>query len=354
MEGQQRFSSRGGAVGVMGWLLGSAVRASRSLLLGVTGLLGVSFWSSCSAPGIGWEARLEEARSHTPEVEEEVLPFGLWLPVRARGDLIAPLRVAYALSLGGDAEGAFALVSRLDAEHPRTPALLAARAALQRMMGFQRAAEADLSEALELAPEETELALGLAELRLDLSLPSGAVAALGRARAAGRDDAEVHRMLGRAFANLGRPRDARRHVDLAVERAPADELELLLEGATLQMTYTCRSRAGDGAEAWIDATLERALDLAPDRARVWHLLGLQHSERGRVAASVAAFEEACRLEPWNREAWTHLALASHEARDQERLDAALGQALALENDRWRARRLRGLQVLAQPLVADGR
>ena len=294
---------------------------------------------SCGAPGPSWQERLTIAEELPPSTETEVLPFGLWLPVRAEGAHLASLRVAYELSLAGDAEGAFALVSHLSENSPGDASLWAARAALQRTMGFARSAERDLSKACALVPDDADLALGLAELRLELGFPTAAIEALGAAHDAGRDDVELHRSFGRAWARLGESEHARRHYDLAFARAGDQNPGLFLEAATMLSTLACRNRAKLGDSDWIENALSRALEIAPTNARAWLSRGLFHERRGEYAEALSAYERACAAEPWNRLAWTYLALAARGGSDRARFAGALERALELEADRRRARRL---------------
>jgi len=309
---------------------------------------------SCLSGGSDWEARLAGAADAVVTVDEEILPFGLWLPVRARAERIAPLRVAYELSLAGDVNGALALVAALRREHPEAPELLAARAALLRLAGYLRASERALTEAVAAAPEELPLVLGLAELRLELGMPTAAIQALTEAQARGHEGAELQRGLGVAWGRLGRTAEARRAFDRAFALDSPDAVELYLEAARVLREPACRNRSGPEDLAWVDAVLQRAVELAPSDARAWLTRGLFLERTGRVDEALVAYEQACAAEPWSRRAWTHLALAARAAQDRERLGRALEQALALDGDARRSRRLARLTEGLEPVLADGR
>ncbi|MFT5288086.1 MAG: tetratricopeptide (TPR) repeat protein [Planctomycetota bacterium] len=314
---------------------------------------------ACAGTGEGWEARLELAQEPLPgheapddrrPVDVNVLPFALWLPVKARGDYSAPLHLAHELTLAGDVDGALEIVTHLIEEHPGEAGPLAARAALHHMLGFSRAAEHELTRAFAMDPGDGAIAFCLAKLRLELGCPTAALEALGYAQNSGRDDAELHHLLGRTFVLLGRGPAARRHFEAAFDRAGRELLEYYLTIAKEMLSGKNSLHTGEEAEAWIAGVLDRAHFLAPMRADIWLLRGQFHERQGSSEQALVAFEQACEAEPQNRLAWTHLALASREARDRERFGRAITRVLALESNQLRVRRLMELAGTVEPEV----
>ncbi len=338
----QRFGRQGGVPG-------------RMLLCALSVCLPVA----CAGTGEGWEARLELAQEAVPadqataeeqQADSDVLPFALWMPIQARGECSAPLRLAHELTLAGDVDGALEILAHQIEGHPGEPGPLAARAALHHMLGFSRAAEHELTRAFALDPGDGAIAFCLAKLRLEIGCPTAALGALGYAQDAGRDDAEVHGLLGRIFVQLGRGRAARRHFEAAFARAGRDVREYYLMGAEAMLSGNPSLHTGEEAEAWIADVLDRAHFLAPLRADTWLLRGQFYERQGSSEQVLMAFEQAGEAEPQNRVAWTHLALAAREARDRDRFNRAISRALDLESNQRRAQRLMELAGSLGPEV----
>jgi len=264
---------------------------------------------------------------------EKAVNFGDWLRVHPSEDLVIPLRLASRLFEEGDSRSALSLVIQLESAHPDEGSVCAARAALQHFAGFNRAAEHEMSHALALSQGDADIAIGLARLRLDLGLPTAAIEALGKAHDAGRDDAELQRLLGLAWGRLDRGSKARRHFDAAFDLAGPNSVDIRLEAVEDMMSGSHSLRTGKEARDWLASTIATAIEIAPSNAHARLLQGVLFEREGDIERALACYETACKLEPENALGWTFFALGLHKTRDSERFGGALSKALELERDR---------------------
>lgn len=79
-----------------------------------------------------------------------------------------------------------------------------------------------------------------------------------------------------------------------------------------------------------EALLRRTVQIAPDFAAAWMLLGAILNEQGRYRDSIAAYRKSAELEPDNAQAHGSLGNALAHAGDAEQADRAFAQAVRLE------------------------
>jgi tetratricopeptide (TPR) repeat protein len=156
----------------------------------------------------------------------------------------------------------------------------------------------------------------------------------------------IHRIIGRIFEKLDRPREAldayleavglapddlvsrRRIVRLSLDfddtRMARRHAQALLEHAADEpgshfLAGLAASRDDDLEQA--RAHYEQAIELSPEPyAEAFYNIGLLERRAGRGEAAVAAYQEALRARPGYREAWNNLGLVLE---DQGRTDEAL-------------------------------
>ncbi|MCC6782103.1 MAG: protein kinase [Planctomycetes bacterium] len=149
-------------------------------------------------------------------------------------------------------------------------------------------------------------------------------AALVEAEAAVRIAPESHsarQVLGQALAALGRPVEARREFDAAIERGPA-----------AASTWLARARfeqdRGDLKAALADA--ERAAALEPELWPTHTMRGTLRLFLGQPGEAATAFVRALELKPDHAAAWCSLAQARRRMGDLDAAHAALSEALRLD------------------------
>jgi tetratricopeptide (TPR) repeat protein len=159
-----------------------------------------------------------------PEAREIV--FGDWLAVSREPAIDAFLvRAARA----GDTEAAIAVLNEGLLARPEEPGLYEARAALYRLLGFRRAAERDLEQAVQIAPERAATWYFLGALRQELGLASVALEALARAKALGFESTALRVVSARTNRLLGRRARAAEDYAAALDLQRTPMLDLLLE-----------------------------------------------------------------------------------------------------------------------------
>jgi tetratricopeptide (TPR) repeat protein len=192
---------------------------------------------------------------------------------------------AFQLYREGDLAGARAEAEALLAGDGDSPALLQLLAMLCCRSGDMANGAAYFRRALALEPGSATIRLGLAN----------ALVALGELKEAerlcGEDEAPgpaLRRLHGYVLQALGRPAEAARCYEHAVEAEPRDwEIWNNLGNA--------RREAGDLAGAV--AALEKARSLRPDLAAIHYNLGVSLAASGRLDEGVQALAEAVRLGP---------------------------------------------------------
>ena len=235
-----------------------------------------------------------------------------------RGATVTPaLTLAEVLAARGDAAGALAVIADLEDElesrslpDPR-PFLL--RAELLRAEGDAAGAEAALDAASELADRL---------LALNASAPVGLAARARISDLRGDRDRSTEAPLENALArsDAGDQAQARRILLSALERSP--EQPALLEALGL-----VELRSGDAREASV--RLERAIELDPEGANAWNLLGVARWQSTRDGGgAIAAWERALELDPAHWEALYNVARVASETQRRDLARDALERFVA--------------------------
>ncbi len=148
------------------------------------------------------------------------------------------------------------------------------------------------------------------------------------------DYADAHAYLGHALDQMGRPDEARPHLEKAVELAP----DSFVTRAFLGLHY---DRQGDPAAA--RAEYEAAYDLAPDNPAVCVEIGQTWAVEGRYAAAEIWLQEAVSLQPDDPALWEALIrfYLDHNIAAAGRATEATSELLKLSPDDARAHDLRG-------------
>jgi tetratricopeptide (TPR) repeat protein len=201
------------------------------------------------------------------------------------------------------------------------------------------------------------------------------------------DSLRVRHLLAEAYVDAGRPKDALRAADGALELDPvfapaqtlagealvklgrlAEGLERFRAAAALDpsqvrpLVQVARELQGSG-KLDVAATLyEAALDLRPDQAAVQNELGLIRERQGRLPEAVEGYRRAVQLDPGLSQARFNLALAlaregtvgdsAEQLREAVRIEPKLGggfitRALAWAEEGRREEARRALEAAAQ-------
>jgi superkiller protein 3 len=179
----------------------------------------------------------------------------------------------------------------------------------------------------------------------------------------GRDSYDLHLLLGRAYLQLGRPREAAESFARAAQLQPQVEA-LCLEGAAwrqagdlvrAQIALT-RARQSDprdpeishqlglicleqGMLAQAEGELLEGLRLAPSSAPLLLALGRVYAARKQWQEAVARFRAATKADPKSAAAFRELGRAQIETGARGEARTALKRALALDANDAEARRL---------------
>jgi Flp pilus assembly protein TadD len=130
------------------------------------------------------------------------------------------------------------------------------------------------------------------------------------------DSARAHNSLGVALGNSGRVAEATEQFHIAAG--------LQLDVATARDLFPNlgRSLLSQGKVAEALPYLERAREVSPERAIVWHQLGIAYASVHRTDEAIAAWRQAVRLDPAFEEAYFTMGLVfASQHRTQEAKDA---------------------------------
>ncbi|MDH3532438.1 MAG: tetratricopeptide repeat protein, partial [Gammaproteobacteria bacterium] len=229
----------------------------------------------------------------------------------------------------------------------------------QALMKQNRLAEAEeqLRFALSLEPEFPQLHEDLGSALALQSKFDEAISAFEKALQLQPALPLAQRKLGQALIAAGRGDEAdetlREYVDKDPERAaiikgtqlhqegkPDEAIEIFRKvlknnpnnvNAMQQLAgaYWQDKKRPDDAEA----LLRRAVQIAPDFARAWMMLGAVLLHMNRFVDAIPAYEKATQLEPRNADAWAGLGNANGRAMYPEKAIAAFEKALAISDSR---------------------
>jgi len=190
-----------------------------------------------------------------------------------RAGVLVNLGVAQAaLGRHGDAIRSYTLAI---ATRPEMEIAYTNRARSHRALDAPEAAMADYSKAIEVAPRSADAWFGRGVLKLTLQDPAGAEEDLDRAVSLDRERTDT--LFNRGIARLVQGKDG---------QAEADFSAVIARDRTDAGAYLNRGRARmrtDIAGARDD--FDRAVELAPDWARVWYGRGLFHDALGETEAA---------------------------------------------------------------------
>lgn len=268
----------------------------------------------------------------------------------------AHLLLATPLARTGDRNGArSALVRALELN----PGLVEAQSSLARLhaeLGENEQAVAIGLRALQNAPGDTGLYVAVAQSMLRLGEPQRAVALLARIPPA-QMNAESHFAIGSLLQALGRPADARVHLERAWALEPTrfETLHALLEldraeGRLSESTARIRAaqeasprdarltllrgelelRRGDTRAA--ETQIRRAIEIDPNYLPAYQTLAMLLVATGRSAEVLATFENAQAANPLSGVAHIELAILYEAAGRQADAIARYEEALRLDPD----------------------
>lgn len=233
---------------------------------------------------------------------------------------------------------------------------------LARQLGFQDEALPYLAAAHAAAPDEAQFCLSYAQCLLQMGQARPAHAALAAAMADGMDDAQVHALLLRAEAACAEPaaQPSQEEAEHIVALYQAGELAQL-EGAARALvshypdsgfawSVLGTSLQAQGKEAL--ATLQRAVQLAPDDAQAHGNLGNAWLDAAQHAAAMASYRCALALEPDFSAAWSGMGCAQQALGRYAEAAESFRQALAIDpQDAMAQRNLESLMPAAAAIFA---
>jgi tetratricopeptide (TPR) repeat protein len=201
----------------------------------------------------------------------------------------------YALAQRGELKGAEAELRQAVELAPHDAGMRYNLAVVQFRLGEQEAALANLERVLRQAPGHAQAASLKAEItyRATLNLYAAgrfaeSQAALERLIAAGKPEARVLRLLAWCHHRQNRPNEAVAMIRRAIEAAPADATEyshaaqILLENRQVRAAY---------------AAAGKALQLKPDSVHTLKIKGRVEIERGDFKQALKSFQRAVELDP---------------------------------------------------------
>ena len=160
--------------------------------------------------------------------------WGDWYSMSwADGEASTALAAAQELELAGHVERAIAMLSEANDALPAETVILEARGALYTSMGFHRAAARDFELVTEAAPDNARAWVALGDLRRELGLLRGALAALDRACAEGARGPKLDLSYARTLRDLDRRLEAAIRYAQALRGMERPGLEVLVEAARL-------------------------------------------------------------------------------------------------------------------------
>lgn len=150
-------------------------------------------------------------------------------------------------------------------------------------LGRCRDALPEFGAALERLPGFSAAYLAMADCRIALGDPQGAVAVLQKGHGVAPKDARLFDAEARAWRALGKRREATRALEEVARLAPKDALVRVQLG---------EARRDEGDLAGSVALLQEAVRLDPGPASYWNSLGMVLGAKGDLAEAEKAFREA--------------------------------------------------------------
>ena len=263
----------------------------------------------------------EALRLHQAGRRRDALP--LYARALAQNPKDPQVLYAYGLCLleTGDLARGGQLMAQLVALKPGDPAARYALGKTLALTGKPEAAEAELRQAVLLAPAMGEAWLELANL-LARTRPDAAEAALREGLKHRPRDAALWCNLGNVLAERGRRPDAEAAWRKALEIDPG------LLPAAMALALARRAQGDATAAA---AMLEQAVKRRPDVAELHYNLGVTYFHARKLDLAIAALERAASGPAPLRKAAVHLAQAAQAACDWDRFER-LQPALRAEVD----------------------
>jgi len=170
-------------------------------------------------------------------------------------------------------------------------------------------------------PADDELYLAIAQVADDSNLEAGIerlTAALEKYRPA---HGEYYLQLGDALTNAGKPGAALSWYQEAIRHEPKST-------AALERLALCQASLKQFAQA--ENSLKRALELAPEAAETWVLLGANALQQGKTAQALAAFQKAIAADPEMVEAYNSAGAVWLETGDSAQAEKALLNAIRIQ------------------------
>jgi choline-sulfatase len=152
-------------------------------------------------------------------------------------------------------------------------------------LGRCRDALPEFDAALDRLPGFSAAYLAMADCRIALGDPKGAVAVLQKGHGVAPTDARLFEAEARAWRALGKRREATRALEEVARLAPKDALVRVQLG---------EARRDDGDLVGAVALLQEAVALDPGPASYWNSLGMVLGAKGDLAEAERAFREALR------------------------------------------------------------
>jgi ABC-type polysaccharide/polyol phosphate export permease/Flp pilus assembly protein TadD len=209
-------------------------------------------------------------------------------------------------------------------------------------IGATEQAIAFACEASDLAPHNPDFALHAGCLLLDAGRDGDAARYLARTVAIEPADPRALRALSVALAH-DRPGDALGLALMAVAAAPQDSA-VAIHAAELLL------RNGRADEAAV--MLDNAVRSDPGNPTLWRLLSTAESQRGEMAASLAAIDRALELAPDNPEYHLHRSHLHYRLGDVAVASEAVARAITLDPGGQEAKRAQITLLLAEDRLTE--
>ena len=205
-------------------------------------------------------------------------------------DPVACRETARAMAAAGDPEGALEVLSIGLEAAPDDPDLLESRGLVWADMGYRRAAEGSLEDALFADPNRVSALRSLGRVRLSLNRSTAAMEPLERCIELGATDTETRLLLCRAQVCAGFTDEAFEGFVLA---CAADDVTAgdLVDATALMLE--ARGLECGTLEGW----LERALELNPNNAQAHYYLGVVHSASKDYSVALKCWRRTVALDP---------------------------------------------------------
>ena len=187
--------------------------------------------------------------------------------------------------------------------------------------GLLKEAEAEAEAAARLDSSSVEAVMQTARVQLARKDIRGAGRTLEGAVARGMESAPLYALLAEVYEQAGHPENAIPAMRLAIQRDPQSEKYRFAYGLLLTNAY---------APAAAVIRLEEALKTFPDSPRLWFALGLAHFKQGRDQDASRAFGRAAALDLKFAPAYAYLGLLSQRRGEVAAALALYEKALRLD------------------------